>query len=155
VYRICKTFTIESGHMLSKHPERCKYAHGHTRHIELVLSAPTLDDGDMVCDFKWIKLAVGEYLDSYDHSLCVNANDAFLTKIGQDRTRVIVFDEGDPTTERFAKRIFDFLNDRIRSGQSFTTADGVRYSIRDCVRVERVRVGETPSSWAEYTESGD
>lgn len=155
MYRICKAFTIESGHMLSKHAERCKYPHGHTRRIELVLAAPTLDENDMVCDFKWIKLAVGAFLDAFDHALCVNAADPRLPALRSADSRLVVFDEGDPTTERIARRIYDHLNDRIRSGEPMRTADGVPYRIRKEVRVERVRVGETPSSWAEFSEPAD
>ena len=54
-YRICKRFEVESGHMLSRHPARCKFPHGHTRTIEVVLEAGTLDANNMVCDFKAIK----------------------------------------------------------------------------------------------------
>ncbi len=150
VYRICKAFTVENGHLLSKHAERCRYPHGHTRKIELVLSSPTLDAHDMVCDFKWIKLAVGEYLDQFDHALCLNANDPFLSKLDPNDRRVVIFEEGDPTTERMAKRIFDHLNAQIQAGTVFETAEGVAYRVSPDVRVERVRVGETPSSWAEY-----
>ena len=61
-YRICKTFEVENGHMLSKHPDKCRFPHGHTRKIELVLEADALDGNDMVCDFKAVKEAVGEFL---------------------------------------------------------------------------------------------
>lgn len=155
MYRICKAFTIESGHMLSKHAERCRYPHGHTRRIELVLSSPTLDDHDMVCDFKWIKLAVGEFLDAFDHALCVNASDPHLPALSAGDHRLIAFEEGDPTTERMAKRIYDYLNEQMRTGESLVTADGVAYALRKDVRIERVRVGETPTSWAEYCASPD
>ncbi len=150
MYRVCKAFTIESGHMLSKHAERCRFPHGHSRRIELVLASPTLDENDMVCDFKWIKLAVGEFLDSFDHALCVNAADPILEKLGSQAERVVVFTEGDPTTERMAERIHAFLRERISSGESVKTADGVVYRVPASVRIERVRVSETPTSWAEY-----
>lgn len=139
--------------MLSKHPERCKYPHGHTRRVELVLSSPTLDENDMVCDFKWIKLAVADYLDQFDHALCVNAEDPVLERLGSAGDRVIVFDEGDPTTELMAKRIYDYLNEQIRNSKTFNAKSGIAYNIRQSVRVERVRVGETPTSWAEYEDS--
>ncbi len=150
MYRICKAFTIESGHMLSKHPERCRYPHGHSRRIELVLSSSTLDQNDMVCDFKWIKLSVKDFLDAYDHALCVNAADPIREKLSADAGRLVVFEEGDPTTERIAKRVFDHLNARIATGASVQTANGVIYHIPPDVRIERVRVSETPTSWAEY-----
>ena len=54
-YRICKTFEIENGHMLSKHPDLCKFPHGHSRKVEIVLEADTLDHNEMVCDFKAFK----------------------------------------------------------------------------------------------------
>jgi 6-pyruvoyltetrahydropterin/6-carboxytetrahydropterin synthase len=152
VFRICKVFTIESGHMLSKHAERCRFPHGHTRRIELVLASPTLDDHDMVCDFKWIKLAVGDFLDRFDHALCINASDPLRESLRPVSERVVVFEEGDPTTELMAKRIFDHLNGMIQSREPIATDRGVTYSINPSVCVERVRVGETPSSWAEYSE---
>jgi hypothetical protein len=61
-YRICKAFRVENAHMLSKHPEKCKFPHGHSRRVEVVLSAETLDAADMVCDFKAVKLAIGEFM---------------------------------------------------------------------------------------------
>ncbi|NOT02762.1 MAG: 6-carboxytetrahydropterin synthase [Phycisphaerales bacterium] len=137
--------------MLSKHPERCRFPHGHSRRIELVLVCPTLDAGDMVCDFKWVKLAVADYLDAFDHALCVNKDDPYLERIDRDKERIIVFEEGDPTTELLAKRVFGHLSACIRRGEAFETPEGVTYRIRPEVRVERVRVGETPSSWAEYS----
>lgn len=151
MYRVCKRFNIESGHMLSKHPERCRYPHGHSRRIELVLAATTLDDNDMVCDFKWVKLAVKGFLDQFDHAFCVNANDPSLPRLTAEDHRVVVFEEGDPTTELLARRIFNHLHDQIAAGREFTTDDGVVYRIRPDVHVERVRVGETPTSWAEYS----
>ena len=68
-YRICKTFEIENGHMLSKHPDKCKFPHGHTRKIELVLEAGDLDENDMVCDFKILKETMESFLEQYDHSM--------------------------------------------------------------------------------------
>ena len=80
-FRICKRFEIESAHMLSRHPEKCKYPHGHSRTVEVVLSAEQLDDSGMVCDFKAVKLAIGAFIDSFDHAICVNTQDAMLPKL--------------------------------------------------------------------------
>ena len=60
-YRICKTIDIENGHMLSKHPDKCQFPHGHTRKVEFVLEAAQLDQNEMVCDFKIIKTALAPY----------------------------------------------------------------------------------------------
>jgi 6-pyruvoyltetrahydropterin/6-carboxytetrahydropterin synthase len=42
-YRICKSLEIENGHMLSKHPDKCRFPHGHSRKVEFVIEADELD----------------------------------------------------------------------------------------------------------------
>ena len=156
-YRICKSFEVESGHMLSKHAERCRFPHGHSRRIEVVLSAAHLDDHDMVCDFKAVKTAVGEYLDQFDHAMAINSEDPFLPALREASERVIVFDNTDPTTEIMAKAIFDFVEKRI-SGDGTGEARGSDgeeetakgYQFPSGLRLERIRVWETSTSWAEY-----
>ncbi|MGK0189527.1 MAG: 6-pyruvoyltetrahydropterin/6-carboxytetrahydropterin synthase [Verrucomicrobiales bacterium] len=147
-YRICKTIDIENGHMLSKHPDKCQFPHGHTRKVEFVLEAEDLDENEMICDFKIIKTAVGEFLDSLDHAMCMNTDDPafgeFQSRYGE---RVIGFKSQDPTTELMAKHIFDVANERLLE---YRSASETRYSLRDSVKLISVRVWETSSSWAEY-----
>lgn len=99
-YRICKSIELESGHLLSKHPGNCKFPHGHTRSVEMVFRADTLDANDMVVDFKAVKQMMGDFLQQFDHSLCVNTDDpnyaAFVAAYGE---RIIPFDREDPTSE--------------------------------------------------------
>jgi 6-pyruvoyltetrahydropterin/6-carboxytetrahydropterin synthase len=150
-YRVCKSFEIESGHMLSKHPGRCQYPHGHSRRVDLVLSSDTLDERDMVCDFKALKLAVEDYLDAYDHALMVNSADPILDSLTESqRTRIIVCEHEDPTTEVMARRIYDHVSGLLRDGGTYTDPSGSAFSLRAGLTLERVRVTETSSSWAEY-----
>ena len=58
-YRICKSIEIENGHMLTPHPDKCRFPRGHSRKVEIVIEADELDTGGMVCDFKIVKDAVG------------------------------------------------------------------------------------------------
>jgi 6-pyruvoyltetrahydropterin/6-carboxytetrahydropterin synthase len=147
-YRICKTIEMESGHMLSKHPDNCKYPHGHSRRVELILEADELDANDMVCDFSVLKIALKEFLDSFDHAMCMNTNDplyqTFKKAYGD---RVIGFDDTDPTTEVIARMIFDQAQDGLRR---YAGTPGQPYSLAGGVRLVRVRVWETSTSWAEY-----
>lgn len=148
-YRICRTFEIENGHMLSKHPDKCKFPHGHSRRVECVLEAETLDDRDMVCDFKLIKQIIAGYLESFDHALCMNTADpayeAFRELYGE---RIIPFENQDPTTEVMARVIFEMLEKKL---SQFRPDSGFPYDLRPGqVRVVRVRVWETAHSWAEY-----
>lgn len=150
-YRICKSFEVESGHMLLKHPGRCRYPHGHTRRVEVVLSGERLNENDMVCDFKAIKLALGAFLDRFDHALVVNAEDPLLEVLQEElKERVIVFEGEDPTTEVMARRIYEHLNRQIAAGREFVDPEGTRYRLPHDLVLERVRVGETSTSWAEY-----
>ena len=71
-YRICKSFEIENGHMLSKHPDLCKFPHGHTRKVEFILESNELDKNEMVCDFKILQEAMADFLSTLDHALCMN-----------------------------------------------------------------------------------
>jgi 6-pyruvoyltetrahydropterin/6-carboxytetrahydropterin synthase len=147
-YRICKTIDIENGHMLSKHPDSCRFPHGHTRRVEFVLEADELDDHEMVCDFKIIKDAVGAYLETLDHALCVNTDDpAFGELRARYGERIVAFEKQDPTTEVLARRIYEVTADRLAA---YAAGPEPRYPLRPGVRLRRVRVWETATSWAEY-----
>lgn len=149
-YRICRIFDVESGHQLSKHPEHCRFPHGHSRRIEVVLEADRLDDRDMVCDFSVVKRAAKEVVDAFDHALCVNTADTMYATLRQAYgSRVIGFDRQDPTTEVVAQLLFH----RIRENLSAQARDpSAQYPLSRHVRLVRVRVWETRHGWAEYEE---
>src|SRR6266700_8250218 len=107
-YRISKSFEIESGHILSKHPGKCRFPHGHSRRVEVVLAADTLDPNDMVCDFKAVKLALKTFLDSWDHALAINTDDPnFAFYQEKHGARIIPFVKTDPTSEVMARTSFE------------------------------------------------
>lgn len=146
-YRICRTFEIENGHMLSKHPDKCQFPHGHTRKVEFVLEADDLDEREMVCDFKVLREAIEDYLDTLDHAMCMNTDDpAFEEFRSRYGDRVVAFESQDPTTEVMAKAIHDTFKRRLAD---YT---GNKFPLRESVRIVKVRVWETSHSWAEYSE---
>lgn len=148
-YRICKSIEVENGHMLSKHPDKCQFPHGHTRKVEIVMESAELDENQMVCDFKIIKTALGDWLDQFDHAMCMNTADPayseFKARYGE---RVIGFENQDPTTELMAKTFFEHA---VQTLADYAGTPNARYSLRPEVRLVSVRVWETSSSWAEYT----
>jgi 6-pyruvoyltetrahydropterin/6-carboxytetrahydropterin synthase len=147
-YRVCKMIEIENGHMLSKHPDKCRFPHGHTRRVEIVLEADDLDANGMVCDFKIVKTAVGEFLDSFDHALCMNTDDPMYSTFKEAYgDRIIGFESTEPTTEVLAKSFYDAC---VAGFAAYVNAGSGRYDLRESVRLLRVRVWETSSSWAEY-----
>jgi len=147
-YRICKTIEIESGHMLSKSQDNCKYPHGHSRQVELILEADKLDKNDMVCDFSVLKIALKGFLDSFDHAMCINTKDPLYETLKKAcGERVIAFDNTDPTTEVVAKMIFDKVRDSLNQ---YAKQKNQRYPLSRKVRLIRVRVWETSTCWGEY-----
>ena len=138
-FRIAKTFTVESGHLLTKHPGACRFPHGHSRTIEIVVASDALDARDMVCDFADLKFAAAETVARFDHTFAVNTADpacaALRTAYGD---RVLAFENTDPTSEVLAREIFRAVRGKL--------------AVHAGVRLERVRITETASSWAEYWE---
>jgi 6-pyruvoyltetrahydropterin/6-carboxytetrahydropterin synthase len=83
----------------------------------------------------------------FDHSMAINSNDPLLPEL---QTRypdgIVVYEDLDPTTEVIAKDIFDFIAELFEKGWS-----NDKYKIpAGKITLERVRVWETPQSWAEY-----
>lgn len=149
-YRICKTVEVESGHMLSKHPDNCRFPHGHSRRVEIILEADGLDSNDMVCDFAVIKEAIQDYVKRYDHAMCINTNDPRFREMKElYGDRVIAFSGVDPTTEVMARTIFDAVKANLAD---YACRPDATYPLAKGVRLVRVRAWETSTSWAEYSE---
>lgn len=149
-YRICKMIEVENGHLLSKHPDKCRFPHGHTRKVELIFEADSLDNREMVFDFKLISRMIGDFLETYDHALCMNTEDPkfeFFKEAYGDR--IIGFDGEDPTTEVMARTIY--LHTKA-SLSHFVNQPDPEYPVRPNVKIANIRVWETTSSWAEYAE---
>jgi 6-pyruvoyltetrahydropterin/6-carboxytetrahydropterin synthase len=137
-YRIAKSFTVESGHLLTKHAGGCRFPHGHSRTVEIVVMSERLDDADMVCDFKALKAAATAAVERFDHTFALNTADPRFRELQQAYgDHVIPFTDTDPTSEVIAREIF-------RQVQRELKVPGAR--------LERVRVTETGTSWAEYWE---
>ena len=77
-FRIAKTFEVEYGHRLSKHPEKCRFPHGHSLRIEVVARGRELNDQDMVCDYKALKMIVTDVVERLDHAMALNSSDPQL-----------------------------------------------------------------------------
>lgn len=137
-FRIAKSFTVESGHLLTKHPGACRFPHGHSRTIEIVVTSETLDANDMVCDFKTLKAAAASAVERFDHAFTLNTADPRFTEFrAAYGDRIIAFTDTDPTTEVLAREIFRAVRQQLTLPS---------------VRLERIRVTETATSWAEYWE---
>ena len=149
-FRIAKTFEVEYGHRLSKHPEKCRFPHGHSLRIEVVARGRELNDQDMVCDYKALKMLVADVVERLDHAMALNSADPQLEGLAAIGDRVLLFDDCDPTTEVLARWIFEQMAERLATGETVQTPNGTNYEIPAGLELERVRVWETSSAWGEY-----
>ncbi|MFV2073143.1 MAG: 6-pyruvoyl tetrahydropterin synthase family protein [Thermoanaerobaculales bacterium] len=149
-FRIAKVFEVEYGHRLSKHPEKCRFPHGHSLRIEVVVRGSELDDNDMVCDYKALKMQVADVVERLDHAMALNSNDPQLEGLMAIGERVVLFDDCDPTTEVLARWIYIQLAERLATDVTVRSPGGASYRIPKGLELERVRVWETSSSWGEY-----
>lgn len=148
-FRIAKTFQVEYGHRLCKHPEKCRFPHGHSLRIEVVARGRRLDDNDMVCDYKALKMTVADLVKRLDHAMALNSEDPQLEGLRAIGDRVLLFDGEDPTTEVLARWLYESIAVRLKPGW-VESPTGTRYAIPEGLELERVRVWETATSWAEY-----
>jgi 6-pyruvoyltetrahydropterin/6-carboxytetrahydropterin synthase len=62
--------------------------------------------------------------------------------------RIIAFEQVDPTTEVIAQTVHAHFKKKLAEYRTQSR----KYPVREAVRIVRVRVWETSSSWAEYVE---
>jgi 6-pyruvoyltetrahydropterin/6-carboxytetrahydropterin synthase len=113
-YRIAKRFTFDAGHRLAKHPELCRFPHGHTYQVEVVLRGDSLDANDMVCDYQVLKSLVRRELDRLDHAMILGADDPARDAFARFSERVVTLEDGDPTAEVIARNLYRALATALR-----------------------------------------
>ena len=141
---ITRRLEFDAGHRIPDHKSQCRHLHGHRYTIEITLSGEVIDKaGDaangMVMDFSLVKdLARAHLVDAWDHAFLAYAGDRtvvdFLAALPGHKTVVL---DRVPTAENLAQIAFERL-------------DGVyRDTYGNHLRLERVRLYETPNCWAD------
>lgn len=142
--RITRRLEFDAGHRIPNHSSQCRHLHGHRYAIEITLSGPIVvatgaaDEG-MVLDFAEIKsIARQHVVDPWDHAFLAWRKDQpvidFLASLPGHKT--VLFD-APPTAEHLAGTAFGILDGLYHS----------RYGTE--LRLERVRIYETPNCWAD------
>jgi 6-pyruvoyltetrahydropterin/6-carboxytetrahydropterin synthase len=142
--RITRRLEFDSGHRIPNHQSRCRHLHGHRYALEVTLAGDVIRArGDaqegMVMDFGQVKsIAERELVEAWDHAFLVWREDTtlveFLATIPDHRT--VIFD-APPTAEHLAEAAFRLLDPAYRD----------RFGTH--LRLERVRLYETPNCWAD------
>lgn len=142
--QITRRLEFDAGHRIPNHLSQCRHLHGHRYALEVTLKGEVLHDDaspadGMVMDFSDVKaIAKTHVVDVWDHAFLVYAKDHvvadFLQTIPGHKTVVL---DVVPTAENLAQKAFDILAPHYRSSYGNT------------LRLERVRIYETPNCWAD------
>ena len=138
---ITRRLEFDSGHRIPNHSSQCRHLHGHRYAIEVTISGKVIDtegapDQGMVMDYSEVKhVAQQALVDLWDHAFLVFEKDHtvldFLQSIPGHKTVVL---DVIPTAENLALTAFGILD-------SAYAEKGLR--------LERVRLYETPNNWAD------
>ncbi len=142
---ITRRLEFDAGHRIPNHASQCKHLHGHRYALEITLSGDIItkegtSEQGMVMDFSDVKrIAKEELVDAWDHAFLVYRGDKavldFLESLPGHKTVVL---NAVPTAENLAMLAFARLNDAYRD------------TYGNHLRLERVRIYETPNNWADY-----
>lgn len=133
MYSVTKRIDFCYGHRLLDYGGVCKHPHGHNAVAEIEIRTGALDGRNMVVDFSDVKRVVKGWIDQHlDHKMILRHDDPLLAPLQQLGEPVYVL-ESNPTVERIARLIFDHVREQG-------------------LPVVRVKVWETPTSFASYGE---
>lgn len=142
--QITTRIEFDAGHRIPSHKSQCRNLHGHRYAIEITLSGDLIEnegvsEQGMVMDFSDVKaIARREIVDKWDHAFLVYSGDtsirAFLDTLPDHKTVVM---NSVPTAENMAAEAFRILDASYRD------------TFGNHLKLERVRLYETPNSWAD------
>lgn len=147
--RITRRLEFDAGHRIPDHASQCRHLHGHRYALEVTLSGDVIRaDGSpvngMVMDFSEVKaIAKTHVVDAWDHAFLVYRGDRvvadFLSALPGHKTVVL---DLIPTAENLAALAFRILDPLYHD------------SYGNHLRLERVRLFETPNCWADAVRDG-
>ncbi|RLE33769.1 MAG: 6-carboxytetrahydropterin synthase, partial [Acidobacteria bacterium] len=105
---------------------------------------------DMVCDYKALKMLVLDLIEGLDHAMALNSEDFYARGLSEIGERILLFEAQDPTTEVLARWLYQRIAERMAEGGWVKERSQERYRIPEGLELERIRVWETSTSWAEY-----
>jgi 6-pyruvoyltetrahydropterin/6-carboxytetrahydropterin synthase len=146
--QITRRLEFDAGHRIPNHASQCKHLHGHRYAIEITLSGDIINlegvsEQGMVMDFSDVKrIAKEQVVDAWDHAFLVYRGDKtvldFLNTLPGHKTVVL---DAVPTAENLALLAFNILNGAYRD------------TYGNHLRLERVRLFETPNNWADHNRT--
>lgn len=135
-HRVTRRFEFDAAHRLKDYDGRCCNFHGHRYVAEVTVEATGfLSSNGFVMDFCDLSKTVGQWIDeNWDHALLLNDHDE-IPIVGDGKAIGRVYRMRQPTAENMAAELLNVARDMIESASG--------------LRVIRVRIYETPESWAD------
>jgi len=143
---VTKEIEIDMGHRVPNHKSKCRNLHGHRYKIELGCDDKVINKtGDssegMVIDFSDMKEVLMDIIDKqFDHGFVMYEKDLFANKFNGLKVcenQNITFVPFIPTAENLCKYWYDLMKPELEKRN---------------VKINHVKVWETPSSTALYKE---
>jgi 6-pyruvoyltetrahydropterin/6-carboxytetrahydropterin synthase len=141
---ITRRLEFDAGHRIPSHTSKCRHLHGHRYAIEVTLSGeiiiePGAPAQGMVMDYSEVKrIASTAIVEKWDHAFLVYSEDVsvlkFLKSLENHKTVVL---DAPPTAENLALAAFHILDSAYRD------------TYGNHLKLERVRLFETPNCWAD------
>ena len=141
---VTRRLKFDAGHRIPHHKSQCRHLHGHRYAIEIslsgnVINTPGASEEGMVMDYSDIKaIAQKHVIEQWDHAFLVYAGDTavadFLKTLEGHKTVVL---DCMPTAENLAALAFRILDPAYRD------------TYGNNLRLEQVRIYETPNNWAD------
>jgi 6-pyruvoyltetrahydropterin/6-carboxytetrahydropterin synthase len=144
--RITRRLEFDAGHRIPDHASQCRHLHGHRYALEVTLSGGIISaagkaENGMVMDFGEVKrIAEAEIVKPWDHAFLAWREDRavvdFLATLPDHKTVIL---DAVPTAENLATIAFKVLDRAYRD------------TWHNALKLERVRLFETPNCWADAT----
>ena len=141
---ISSKLEFDAGHRIPSHNSQCRHLHGHRYAVEITLSGDIITDEGiakqgMVMDYSEVKqIAKDALVNKWDHAFLVYSGDVqvlqFLQTIEDHKTVVL---DTPPTAENLALVAFNILDNAYQDNYG------------NHLRLEQVRLFETPNCWAD------
>lgn len=103
MYKLSVQANFAAAHHLRNYDGKCENLHGHNWRIAVVFGAKDLNEGGMVVDFKAVKSALADAIETFDHR--------YLNELPE-------FADVNPTTENISRIIFERVSGALPEGLS-------------------------------------
>lgn len=143
---ITRRLEFDAGHRIANHKSQCRHLHGHRYALEVtlagdIITAEGVPEQGMVMDYSMVKqIANDTVVNVWDHAFLVCVNDQmmvdFLASIPGHKTVILPVP---PTAENLAREAYRLLDRAFQDNYG------------NHLRLERVRLYETPNCWADAT----